>query len=634
MKKYFPSHWSKYNLDSLSDINPRFNIKISDDTDVSFIPMKNVYELSGKLNLMEIRKLADVKKGYSFFKDEDVIFAKITPCMENGKIAIVKHLVNGIGFGSTEFHVIRCNKNLLNKYLFYFLTQSSFRRLAKARMTGTAGQLRVPKKFIQNSEIPLPPLEEQHKIVAKIEELFSELDNGVELLKKAKEQLKTYRQAVLKYAFEGKLTEEFREKNKHLLWEQEVNTKGSTPDEFKDKELPVGWKWVKIRDCGNIVGGGTPSTKISEYFDGNISWITPADLSHYSEKYISKGKRNISALGLSKSSAKLLPEGSILFSSRAPIGYVAIASNDICTNQGFKSIIPKKSFSSEYLYYYLLGSKRLAENFASGTTFKEISLRNFSIMPVPIAPTKEQAQVVSEIEIRFSEADNLEKSINQSLEKAESLRQSILKQAFEGKLVKPVSNKINNFETIQMLARVIQNLEQNKLYQGEMIIAKFLYLVIKLNGIQTNLKFKPWHFGPYSPNIKKLLHSRSGYFIHKGNKDKGYYTLSKREQIFKYAKPSFGLIDASFQELMKIFSKYKDNKTRNDKIELLATVCKVIEDTHYSEPEKVYSSMGQWKTDKEITGFNNKAEKFNLIETTKCLALIKEKGWDRNLISK
>ncbi len=343
-------------------------------------------------------------------------------------------LIRVSGASNQQINALIPNKNFSSSYLYYNCISDGFQSQIRKNSSSTTLPIINKTKF-EKLVVPLPPLEVQHKIVAKIEELFSELDNGVEQLKKAKEQLKTYRQAVLKYAFEGKLTEEFREKNKHLLWEQEVNTKDSTPDEFKDKELPVGWKWVKIRDCGTVVGGGTPSTKISEYFDGNISWITPADLSHYSEKYISKGKRNISALGLSKSSAKLLPKGSIMFSSRAPIGYVAIASNDICTNQGFKSIIPKKSFSSEYIYYYLLGSKRLAENFASGTTFKEISLRNFSNMPVPITPAKEQAQVVSEIEKRFSEADNLEKSIEQSLEKAESLRQSILKQAFEGNLV-------------------------------------------------------------------------------------------------------------------------------------------------------------------------------------------------------
>ncbi len=113
------------------------------------------------------------------------------------------------------------------------------------------------------------------------------------------------------------------------------------------------WKEVRLGDVCEIIGGGTPSTKIEEYWNGNISWITPKDLSNYDRKYIFSGERNITEEGLNNSSAKLLPKGTILFTSRAPIGYIAIAGKELCTNQGFKSLICKKEAYNQFIYYLM-----------------------------------------------------------------------------------------------------------------------------------------------------------------------------------------------------------------------------------------------------------------------------------------
>ena len=133
------------------------------------------------------------------------------------------------------------------------------------------------------------------------------------------------------------------------------------------------WKKVKLSELGTIVGGGTPSTKKEEYYGGDIPWITPKDLANFGERYIEHGSRNITLAGLENSSAKILPVGSILFSSRAPIGYIAIASNNVSTNQDFKSIIPNSDVDSLFLYYLLKFNKDKIENMGSGTTFKEVS---------------------------------------------------------------------------------------------------------------------------------------------------------------------------------------------------------------------------------------------------------------------
>lgn len=141
------------------------------------------------------------------------------------------------------------------------------------------------------------------------------------------------------------------------------------------------WRIGTISDLGNVVGGGTPSKKVEEYYtDNGIAWITPKDLSNDKSKFIARGETDITDLGLSKSSATLMPKGTVLFSSRAPIGYIAIADNQVSTNQGFKSIVPFENIGTAYIYYFLKENLSTIENVASGSTFKEVSgstMKNF-----------------------------------------------------------------------------------------------------------------------------------------------------------------------------------------------------------------------------------------------------------------
>ena len=159
-------------------VNPRARrTRCSNDMLVSFVPMAAVDERLGMITVCEDRPLADVSKGYTSFEIGDVLFAKITPCMENGKIALARRLTNGVGRGSTEFHVLRPGNQVLGEYVYHFVRQGWFRDEAKRSFTGTAGQQRVPKSFMENVPIPIPPLDEQHRIVgilnraAKIERL-------------------------------------------------------------------------------------------------------------------------------------------------------------------------------------------------------------------------------------------------------------------------------------------------------------------------------------------------------------------------------------------------------------------------------------------------------------------------------
>ncbi len=171
----------------------------------TFVPMSSIDELTGTIKNPVILALKDARKGHTHFKENDVLFARITPCMENGKVAIARNLKNGLGFGSTEFIVIRPSNCVLPEIIFYFIRQESYRHKAKMHFKSTVGQLRVPKEFVVLSEFPLPPLPEQHRIVEEIERRFSVADEVEKAIDNSLKQAERLRQSILKKAFEGKL---------------------------------------------------------------------------------------------------------------------------------------------------------------------------------------------------------------------------------------------------------------------------------------------------------------------------------------------------------------------------------------------------------------------------------------------
>lgn len=172
------------------------------------------------------------------------------------------------------------------------------------------------------------------------------------------------------------------------------------------------WKECTIADIGTVVGGATPSTKKPENYEGGtIAWITPKDLSSFSGRYIKRGERNITEEGLKSCSTQLLPVNTVLFSSRAPIGYVAIAENEVCTNQGFKSVIPNKDTDPLFLYYLLTYNKDTIENMGSGTTFKEVSgntMKGIRVrVPKEIETQRKIAAILGAIDDKIEENERI-----------------------------------------------------------------------------------------------------------------------------------------------------------------------------------------------------------------------------------
>nr|WP_319800294.1 restriction endonuclease subunit S [Enterobacter hormaechei] len=198
-------------------------------------------------------------------------------------------------------------------------------------------------------------------------------------------------------------------------------------EDEKPFELPVGWEWVTLATIGEIVGGGTPTSDNPHYWSTQgIKWLTPADLNGLKGKYISSGARDITIDGLSNSSAKLMPKGTVLFSSRAPIGYVAISNNELATNQGFKSCVPYIKESAEYIYYFLLSAAKKIDEMASGTTFKEVSGAVVSKVLLPFPPLNEQLKIVEVADDLMSLCDQLEQQSLSSLDAHQQLVETLL----------------------------------------------------------------------------------------------------------------------------------------------------------------------------------------------------------------
>lgn len=201
--------------------------------------------------------------------------------------------------------------------------------------------------------------------------------------------------------------------------------------------VPIGWQSVPIGQIADIVSGGTPPSKDERCFaqPGNgIPWLTPADLSGYKHQTISHGSRDLSEFGLQSCSAKQMPEGTVLFSSRAPIGYVAIAANPICTNQGFKSFVFPSPIDSRFAYYQLKHIKPIAEAVATGTTFKELSGSAASKLPFAIAPAAEQKRIADKLDTVLTRVDAVNTRLARVAPLLKRFRQSVLAAATSGRL--------------------------------------------------------------------------------------------------------------------------------------------------------------------------------------------------------
>lgn len=333
------------------------------------------------------------------------------------------------------------NSYIYPKYAMYCLSQVIQIFKYKNRGTTIAG---VTKKQLSNLMFPLPPLPEQHRIVDKIEELLTNLDNGIESLKKIKAQLKRYRQAVLKHAFEGKLTEKWRKDNKDnlnpasLLLEQ-IRAKCKKYEKGKYNEflpldtknmptLPDGWLWVRIGEVVELTMGQSPPGNFYNQDGIGMPLINgPVEFGPTPFSKTIKSKYTLKP-------TKMCKENDLILCVRgSTTGRMNIAGFDACIGRGVASL---RSLSYQpYLYFYIHSIQSDIYRLGTGSTFPNITTNILHNIPVPFPPLTEQHKIVEQLEINYSVIEEVEDVVNNSFIYSDKLRQSILKRAFEGKLV-------------------------------------------------------------------------------------------------------------------------------------------------------------------------------------------------------
>ena len=324
-----PEDWDVKHLEDISNINPRKEVLDENDT-VSFISMSDVSD-DARLISYQPRLYKEVFKGFTSFRDGDVLVAKITPCFENGKGALVDNLINKTGFGSTEFHVLRSKKNGDELFIYYHTVTDRFRKIGKKNMTGTAGQKRISTDFVKGFLIPYPRNDIERKKIASI---LSTWDKAIELKEKLIEQKKEQKKGLMQKLLTG-----------------EVRLPG-----FKGK-----WKEVRIKDLGTLKGGSAFPEKYQNVISGKYPFFKVSDMNNEeNEKYMLNANNYINEEIRSEIKATIIPKNSIIF---AKVGAALLLERkrilkyDSCIDNNMMALIVKENIDFNYVYYLLLNMK-------------------------------------------------------------------------------------------------------------------------------------------------------------------------------------------------------------------------------------------------------------------------------------
>lgn len=395
--------------------------------------------------------------GGAKFKNGDTLFARITPCLENGKTAKVENLPVGcIAHGSTEFIVLSAKSKDDEDFVYYLARLPDFRSYAISRMEGTSGRQRVSWQALAEFNLRLPEKGKRKKIG----EILKSIDDKIHLNNQINQTLESIAQVIFKSwfidfdpvrakiaakqegndpelaamcAISGKSEAELEQIAKEDFAELQA-TAALFPDELVESELgevPKGWVVSIVGEQVQTVGGGTPSTKNADFWDNGIHhWTTPKDLSNLTDKILLNTERKITDIGLKKISSGLLPKNTVLMSSRAPVGYLALAKIEVAINQGYIAILPNMKYSAEYLIQWCEANMAEIKGRASGTTFQEISKKNFREISFVCPDDKVVVSYTKTVKTLYDEITSKAKE-NQSLI---NLRDTLLPKLMSGEI--------------------------------------------------------------------------------------------------------------------------------------------------------------------------------------------------------
>lgn len=466
-----PEGWIMTNIGDIVELNPSKPPKdaLPPETPVTFVPMPAIDAYDGKITTPDERPFGAVRNGYTAFRKNDVIFAKITPCMENGKSAVVPTLKNDLGFGSSEFHVLRPTGAVIPGYLFYYLRQEWFRRAAETEMTGSVGQKRVPAHFLKNALLPLAPLAEQKRIVAKVEELLIRGNVVRNRLAKVKEILTCFRKSVISAACSGHLTENWRNVHPNIesgqelierilierkrIWFEQRRKNGKNPKKSRypiitksnpdfGADLPTSWSISSMEGLSCHITSGSRAWKqyYSEEGPGTFIMgqnVRPFRLDLSNPVHVDPPTHNPDR---ERSEVR---QDDILVTIAGNTGDVcrvieAADRHYVC--QSVALIRPVLGEIAEYLELYLNSPQHGQAQYREwiyGEGRPHLSFNHLRATAVLIPPLLEQKEIVRRAKELFKIADAIEKRVAEAGEGAERLTQAILVKAFRGELVPP-----------------------------------------------------------------------------------------------------------------------------------------------------------------------------------------------------
>lgn len=415
-----PTSWIAPAISDVAEVNPRKDVDLSSSDLVSFVPMAAVDEVSGTILSPVDRPYGEVSKGFTHFRDDDVIFAKITPSMENGKSAVARGLTNGTGMGSTEFHVFRSNGAIEPDYLWRFVRQKSFRENAQAVMSGAVGQQRVPADYLKDHLIPLAPLPEQRRIVAKVDGLTARTARARKELDRIPTLIARYKQRLLALAAEGLLTRNWRDEKGGKAWMTttvaglaETTFDGPFGSNLKSADyVDSGVRVVRLENIGSL-----------RFIREKETYITEAKFKSLQRHELKPDDVLFSSFIAEEIRVCLLPDD---------LETVAINKADcFCVRVDRSKCLP------EFLAYRLASptSYEVLKDAVHGATRPRISLSHLKQFEIQLPPLEEQADIVRRIESAFGWLDRMATDHAAAARLLPKLDAAILAKAFSGELV-------------------------------------------------------------------------------------------------------------------------------------------------------------------------------------------------------
>lgn len=416
----FPDSWEQKRLRFALKMNPsKGEIELDDSDTVSFVPMDAVGEYGG-IRLSEEKELSEIGSGYTYFCDDDVVVAKITPCFENGKGAVAKGLTNKTAFGTTELHVMRASLGQLDpSFLFYLTISDLFRKMGESEMYGAGGQKRVPESFFKDFRAGLPLIEEQQVIARFLDFKTAQIDALIAKKKTLLEKLAEKRTALISHAVTKGL-------------DSSVPMKASGVPLLSD--IPAHWDVWKVTHGFRTIGSGTtPKSDNPIFYDGDIPWVTTSELR---ESVILDTTQKVTNEAIATYSAlKKYPIGSLAIAMYgATIGRLGILGVDATFNQACCVYSDPLVFDTRFVYYWLWMRRPILISLSNGGGQPNLSQDDLKKIWIPIPSLDEQQAIVRTLDAKTAKVDEQTIKVEEVIAKLLEYRSSLITNAVTGKI--------------------------------------------------------------------------------------------------------------------------------------------------------------------------------------------------------